>query len=505
MDVTALIKDARMTAVIMCTILLAARVIKSATAAETVVVDAYSSSEEISWGMKSSLNPTPSPMASSIVPTPSPTDEIDAIEVSIGDITVVLAFDTLFCILLLVFHWFLAKNLRAIYCGRNNHISEDRQIPNFNRDKFLAWITDVNQISWHQIRELVGLDAYMFLRFIRMCGVIAGVSSFWSLLVLWPVYNSGDEDTDGWYTLSMANLSNGDGRLWAGSIFMWLLTGFVMWTMNNEYIHYVDLRLEFLGHAEGNMNPQCNYTLIVEQIPLALQSDNALREYFDRLYPGKVHTASIVMNVPDLQKACSHRRKVLYRLEKALAFKEATGERPTHVSGGYAPSCSGIECARFSLNHDNPFEEDNFDESRIPVNGERVDSISYYRRKLVTINREVIELQQQKASLAESGNYLLSASNWISNIRGAVYSGVSTLGITGETKNNIDFANLREYDGDEFEFEDPRKDSSQELSSVESRSLYTGEDHDSLGEPLVGPPPEVVSVIVVILFSPIEF
>mmetsp|Transcript_5824 Transcript_5824/g.8516 ORF Transcript_5824/g.8516 Transcript_5824/m.8516 type:complete len:960 (-) Transcript_5824:642-3521(-) len=417
-------------------------------------------------------------------PTASPTEESDAVEVSVGDVTIVLAFDSLFCIMLLLFHWFLAKNLRAIYCGRNNHISRNRQHPNFNRDRFLGWLSDVNQVSWHKVRELVGLDAYMFLRFIRMCGVIAGVSSFWSLLVLWPVYGTGSEDTNGWYTLSMANLANNDSRLWAGSLFMWALTGFVIWTMNNEYMHYIDLRLEFLGHAEGNMNPQCNYTLIIEQIPVDLQSDNALREYFDRLFPGKVYCASIVMNVPDLQKASSERRKILYRLEKALAYKEATGERPTHKAGSWAPSCLGIEFARFNSNERNPYLEDDFDESRIPVNGERVDSISYYRQKLVRINREVIELQQQKASLAESGNYLLSASNWISNMRGAVYSGVSTLGLTGDRNNNDELANLREY-SDEFEFDDPRKDTSEEASSIGSITQYNGEEFESLGEPLV--------------------
>lgn len=44
------------------------------------------------------------------------------------------------------------------------------------------------------------------------------------MTLLWPVYATGDGGADGWYFLSMANLSQGSQRLWVPTVFLWLQT-----------------------------------------------------------------------------------------------------------------------------------------------------------------------------------------------------------------------------------------------------------------------------------------
>ena len=45
------------------------------------------------------------------------------------------------------------------------------------------------------------------------------------------------------------------------------------------------------GDATGELNPQAQHSLIVEALPRELRSDTALYEYFEKLFPGQVHSA----------------------------------------------------------------------------------------------------------------------------------------------------------------------------------------------------------------------
>jgi hypothetical protein len=104
--------------------------------------------------------------------------------------------------------------------------------------------------------------------------------------------------------------------------------------------------MQYLSEGDVDMNPQTQHSLIVEEIPHELRSDKALYQYFDSLYPGrlclfstllitpilrhdfsshylflcsvlgKVHSASIVLNIPDLEKVAAKRKRAVRRLEK---------------------------------------------------------------------------------------------------------------------------------------------------------------------------------------------
>ena len=57
--------------------------------------------------------------------------------------------------------------------------------------------------------------------------------------------------------------------------------------INEEYQHYLDLRMTYLSEGDVDMNPQTQHSLIVEEIPHELRSEKALYQYFDTLYPGE--------------------------------------------------------------------------------------------------------------------------------------------------------------------------------------------------------------------------
>jgi hypothetical protein len=87
----------------------------------------------------------------------------------------------------------------------------------------LAWVPSILRVSWSQVRHLCGMDAYFFLRYIRLCFQVTTVSGLWGVVVLWPIYASGGNGAHGWYHLSMANLVSGSWRLWFPTVFMCFL------------------------------------------------------------------------------------------------------------------------------------------------------------------------------------------------------------------------------------------------------------------------------------------
>jgi hypothetical protein len=137
---------------------------------------------------------------------------------------------------------------------------------------------------------------------------------------------------------------------------------------------------------------QHRYSLQVEKIPVALRSNTALFNYFDEIFPGQVHSASIAMNVPDLDTLSARRMRACRGLEKSLAYYNATGIRPTHIVGRPRFQCCGIESAPMCSIR-----------SCCCYSGDQVDSIQYYTYRLANFNIEMQKLQSEKFLLAQTG------------------------------------------------------------------------------------------------------
>ena len=214
----------------------------------------------------------------------------------------------------------------------------------------------------------------------------------------------------------MANLSQSSWKIWIPIAFMWLCSCFVYYLMNKEFHHYIDLRMEFLGKGDLDVDVQHHYSLMVEQIPRELRSDKALKDYFSSLFPNRVHSAVVALVLPELDAMSARRKRVTRRLEKSIAYFYATRKRPTHVVGRKRLMCCGIEsnpcgcCARGGVYEGN-YDDPNADP---PVKGQRVDSIQYYTVELLDINADIIELQRNKTEVAETGNE--DAKNWFERV-----------------------------------------------------------------------------------------
>lgn len=291
----------------------------------------------------------------------------------------------------------------------------------------LDWVGPVFGISWAKVRTTAGLDAYFFLRFIRMNVRITTVSTFWAAMILAPVFATGPNGAKGWYLISMSNINSATWRMWVPIVFMYLFSAFIFFVMKQEYAHFMELRMDFLGRDRGgrNVDPQHHYSLLVENVPMELRSDRALFDYFDQLFPGKIHSASVIMKLPELEALSLRRLRVTRRLEKSIAYFHATGTRASHVLGRARINICGIDLAPLdcTISREAPTTVD--DEGPYPARGIRVDSISYYTRDLAECNRSLFILQQQKTQIAETGNIIVKANNWFTEAIATIADTVS--------------------------------------------------------------------------------
>ena len=120
----------------------------------------------------------------------------------------------------------LEESPRAAYKRGSSRGSSEKSLPDIIS---INWVSSVFSVSWSTVRKSSGLDGYFFLRFIRMNLRICAVTSFWAFLVLVPVYATGlnQNGEEGWYHMSVANVSKGSWRMWVPSVFAYLFSGFV--------------------------------------------------------------------------------------------------------------------------------------------------------------------------------------------------------------------------------------------------------------------------------------
>eukprot|EP00535_Pseudo-nitzschia_heimii_P001597 CAMPEP_0197185942 /NCGR_PEP_ID=MMETSP1423-20130617/12922_1 /TAXON_ID=476441 /ORGANISM="Pseudo-nitzschia heimii, Strain UNC1101" /LENGTH=866 /DNA_ID=CAMNT_0042637123 /DNA_START=119 /DNA_END=2716 /DNA_ORIENTATION=- len=288
------------------------------------------------------------------------------------------------------------------------------------------WVANVIDVPWDSVRKYSGLDGYFFLRYIRMNLRICSVTCIWAFLILIPTYIGGyNNDQDGWYHMSVANLLDNSWRLWIPTIFAYFFSGFTCFVMRQEYRHFLELRMDFLARGTSFINPQHHYSLMVENIPHELRSEKALSDYFESLFPGKVHSTSMVLNLPDLETIATRCMRVCRRLEKSIAYYHATGQRATHNVGSPRMTILGIDIAPWDGfccgSTPNVAYVDNRCVTEKPQKGTHVDSISYYTYDLSDMNKKMCTLQSRKAEIALKGTNDPQANNWFTKLVVSAY------------------------------------------------------------------------------------
>ena len=279
------------------------------------------------------------------------------------------------------------RHMKSIYLKRSMKETFIRagRVPPPPSTGILGWLSSLRSVSEDDILTMVGLDAYMLMRYINICFRITLFISLWGVLVLAPYYASSGGGHCSWnrYTLSnvpqraytdaaadvdrldgvegsngnyggngnngLSSLDNGEevvaaaaagggiqggdqwSKLWLPAVFAYVFSGYYCMVMYSEYHNFLGKRVAYLREGDPDTPPQAYYTVMVEKIPPALRTAQELAAFFDNLFPGEVYSIQLAFDLHDLEAQVKERHNVRNALEGAIAKWEASGrtERPS--------------------------------------------------------------------------------------------------------------------------------------------------------------------------------
>lgn len=188
----------------------------------------------------------------------------------------------------------------------------------------LGWLGPAMATKEDEIVARIGLDAAMFLRFMSSQLKSFIIITVVCCLVLWPAYATagnkslpdGDANrVEGLQVLSLSNVPVGDNRLWATLILEYVVCAVFLFFLHKDYSQYAIYRRMY----RASENP-ANYAVAVYDIPRGSNTEEAVRERFELMFPGQV--SEVVL---------ARKSKKGIKAEKMLAKIVAKRERAEYV------------------------------------------------------------------------------------------------------------------------------------------------------------------------------
>lgn len=199
-------------------------------------------------------------------------------------------------------------------------------------DSFFGWMKAVLQTPEREVIRKIGLDAAMFLRYIRTCLTIVSILAFFSVLILMPVFGtagnkrlSPDDSNfvEGLRVVSLANVEARSSRVWVVTVSEFLIAAVVIFFMRKDYKAYADARREY-----RNSETPVNYALAVLDIPEEYRNEEAIRQRFELVVPGQIADVLIVKDSAHMLKHRAKLEKAITQREVAEYIKSVKGASP---------------------------------------------------------------------------------------------------------------------------------------------------------------------------------
>ncbi|CUA72941.1 Phosphate metabolism protein 7 [Saccharomyces cerevisiae S288c] [Rhizoctonia solani] len=181
------------------------------------------------------------------------------------------------------------------------------------------WLPAVIFAPTEDIIRKNGLDAYLFLRFLRLMILIFGVFTLISWPILLPVnsINMPGGGSDGLVRLSWSNITEDQhNRYIAHVILVYIMTFFVFYLIRRELLIFVHARHQFLISRSHSHLAQAK-TVLITSMPNDLCEETALRR-FCAFVPGGINKVWIYRDQPDLPKLYNDRLEICQQLEQSM-------------------------------------------------------------------------------------------------------------------------------------------------------------------------------------------
>lgn len=216
----------------------------------------------------------------------------------------------------LVIFLILRRSQRRFYAPRTylGSLREHERSPELPGGWF-NWIGTFWKIPDVHALKHQSLDAYLFLRYMRVCAIICFVSLCMTWPILFPINATGGNGQTQLEILSISNIRTSDNnkyRLFAHAIVAWMVYGFLMYMITRESIFYINLRQAFL------LTPQSAKRLSSRTVLFTCVPD----EYLDAarvrtIFPDSVKHVWIAGRTKEIDELVGDRDDAAMKLEKS--------------------------------------------------------------------------------------------------------------------------------------------------------------------------------------------
>ncbi|KAI9800119.1 MAG: hypothetical protein M1833_003446 [Piccolia ochrophora] len=220
------------------------------------------------------------------------------------------------------------------------YLVPQRERTNAPPSGIIRWALPVFKTSNSEFIQKCGLDAYFFLRYLRMLLKIFVPLAFVILPVLVPLNRQGGKNTDGFNVTGLDQLAWGNvrpdqtQRYWAHLVLAVLVVVYVCFTFFDELRGYVRLRQAYLTSPQHRLRASAT-TVLVTSIPRKWLSVEALDGLYD-VFPGGIRNIWLNRNFDALGEKVKMRNKLALALESAetVLIKKAKKEHMKQVQAG---------------------------------------------------------------------------------------------------------------------------------------------------------------------------
>ncbi|KXN90147.1 hypothetical protein AN958_04637 [Leucoagaricus sp. SymC.cos] len=211
----------------------------------------------------------------------------------------------------------LKQKLRRIYSPRTVLPPPHKRAPAFPTGMY-GWLPALIRYPTEDIIHKNGLDAYMFLRYIKLLIRIFLVFTLSTFAVIIPADAAGITSAqDGLERISWSNIiePRDQDRFAAHIAVTYALTFFVIWMIRREMNYFVHMRHQFLiGYSHSRLAQA--RTVLITSVPDELATERKLRT-FASFVPGGVDRVWLFRDTRSLNETFEERQETCEKLEAA--------------------------------------------------------------------------------------------------------------------------------------------------------------------------------------------
>lgn len=331
---------------------------------------------------------------------PNQGSSVDTTPVSLSGLVSTLVPTAVVAGIYFVVFLILRRSQRRWYAPRSyiGSLRESERTPELPGGLF-NWFGRFWKIPDTAALQTQSLDAFLYIRFIRLTVIISFVGCCITWPVLFPINATGGGGQSQLDILSYANIDqkNQSNRYYAHALVAWVFLGFVMYTIFRECVYFVNLRQAFLI-SPFYSDRVSSRTVLFTSVPDAFLDERKLRKIFGN----SVLHVWITGDVKKIDELVKERDKAAFKLEKAevklikLANKERNkatkGATDNHEESRSAVDAeSGSIAARWVPSKKRPTHRT----GPLGLVGKKVDSIDWCRSELMRLIPETDAAQNE--------------------------------------------------------------------------------------------------------------